>query len=74
MFFDREVDQLGIGTDAPIYLLCSANWYERFIVAWYLICTRERELAKQQLAAGTHNFWPDTRFCKAGWECRIQIA
>lgn len=71
--FDREVDQLGIGTDAPIHLLCSANWDERFFVAWCLIGARERELAKQLLADGIHNFWPDTRFCEASWEDRVQV-
>ncbi|MFJ4156196.1 hypothetical protein ACIPZF_15550 [Pseudomonas sp. NPDC089752] len=70
--FDREVDQLGIGADAPIHLLCSASWDERFFVAWCLIGTRERELAKQLIAGGAHNFWPDTRFCETGWEDRVQ--
>ena len=70
--FDREVDQLGIGTDAPIHLLCSANLDERFFVAWCLIGTRERELAKQLIADGAHNFWPDMRFYEADWEDRAQ--
>ncbi|MCS5516957.1 hypothetical protein NWF32_24700 [Pseudomonas qingdaonensis] len=55
-YFDREVDQLSIGTDAPMHLLCSANWGERFFVAWCLFGARERELAKQLIADGAHNF------------------
>ncbi len=70
--FDREIDQLGIGVDAPIPLLCSANWDERFFVTWCLIGARDRELAKQLIAEGAHNFWADTRFCVAGWEDRVQ--
>jgi hypothetical protein len=70
---DREVDQLSIGTDVPVYLLWSANWNERFFVAWCLIGAREQELAKQLIADGAHNFWPNTRFCEAGWKDRVQV-
>lgn len=71
--FDREVGQLHIGTDAPMRLLCSANWDERFFTAWCLIGASEQELAKQLIADGTHNFWPDTRFCEASWKDRVQV-
>ena len=73
LFFDREVNHLGIRTDAPVHLLCSANWDERFFVAWYLNEERERELSRQLLVDQTHNFWPDTHFCEAGWEDRVQV-
>jgi len=42
-------------------------------VAWCLIGARERELAKQLITDGAHNFWPDTRLCEAGWEDRVQV-
>ena len=69
--FDREIDQLFLGSFAPMHLLCSANWDERLFVAWCLISSTERELAKTLVAEGVHNFWPDTRFCNRDWEAQV---
>jgi hypothetical protein len=70
--FDREIDQLSFGYFAPVHLLCSANWDERLFVAWCLIDSTERELAKTLVAEDLHNFWPDKRFCELDWEAQVQ--
>ncbi len=66
--FDREVEQFCLGNFAAMHLLTSATWSDRVLAAWCLVGEKQRAIARQFVADGAHNFWPDTQFCNPGWD------
>lgn len=44
----------------------------RMGTAWCLIGAAQREVARQLDYREVHNFWPDTSFCKDGWDEEVK--